>query len=170
MQSVSSTDDTDNPARQAQQSVKDLMTRQLDDRSTMAGEQVAALGQAMREMGTRLRSNGNEAPARISEEAAMRVERMGHYLRDTDGRRILTDIEDVGRGRPWLLAAAGMTAGVLGARFLKASRRNDGTRTTSRGNRIDIRPGADAASAWEPPPAGPAPQETRDAITPGASA
>lgn len=165
-QYISSTDETESPARQANQSVKEQMTRQLDDRSTMVGQQVAALGQAMRDMGTQLRSNGNDAPARMSEQAASRVERLGRYLRDTDGRRILTDIEDVGRGRPWLLAAAGMTAGVLAARFLKASRRNGG----ARGGRIDIRPGADSAAAWEPPPPAPAPQETREAITPRAPA
>jgi hypothetical protein len=107
--------------------VSDQVRRQLDQRSTTAGEQVAAMGRAIRDMGGQLRSQGNEAPARVSEEAAERVERLGRYLRDADGRRIMADIEDFGHRQPWVVAAAGLTVGAMAARFLKASSRDSAT-------------------------------------------
>jgi hypothetical protein len=115
-------------ARRAGTSIQDQVRRQLGDRSAAAGEQAVAIGRAMRDMSGQLRSQGNEGAARVSEEAADRAERLGRYMRDADGGQILGDAEDFGRRRPWVIAALGVTAGVVAARFLKASSRNGGRR------------------------------------------
>src|SRR5256885_3107362 len=119
-------------AQRAGASVRDQVTRQLDDRSTAAGEQVAAMARAMREMGGQLRSQGNDGPARVSEEAAERVERLGRYMHEADGRRIMADVEDFGRRQPWVIAAAGLTARAVAARVLKGTRR-EGARAAGAG-------------------------------------
>jgi ElaB/YqjD/DUF883 family membrane-anchored ribosome-binding protein len=74
--------------------------RQLDDRSTHAGEEVTT--------------------------AAEPVERLGRYLTEADGNRLLRDAEQFARRRPWVAVMGGATLGFLVARFIKASNTGDG--------------------------------------------
>ena len=89
-----------------------------------------------------LRSQGNDLTAALTEQVAVRAERLGRYLRETDGRQILDDVQGFAREQPWLVAALGLAAGVALARLLKASAR--------------------MRSGQGP---GPAPQEHRDRLT-----
>jgi hypothetical protein len=52
---------------------------------------------------------------------ARRADDLGSYLKSADADRILGDVEDFARRRPWLTAAAGALAGLAASRFLKAS-------------------------------------------------
>ena len=96
---------------------------EVDRRSTQAGEQVRSVADAARRTGDTLRNEGNERPARLVEQAAERIERLGGYLEETDGDRLLRDIEDFGRRQPWVAAAVGAALGFFAARFVKASSR-----------------------------------------------
>jgi ElaB/YqjD/DUF883 family membrane-anchored ribosome-binding protein len=118
---------------QAGQKVKEVrgqagetVRRQLDTRSTQAGEQVSATADAMRKVGQQLRQDGKETPARFADQAAEPVERLGRYLTEADGQRILRDAEQLARRRPWVTAIGGATVGFLIARFLKASSAGSG--------------------------------------------
>ena len=102
-------------------SVRSRLGAEVDTRSTAAGEQVGAMGQAMRGMSEQLRSQGSHLPARLTDEVADRAERLGGYLRESDAERILGDIEDFGRRQPWIMATGGVLLGAAAARFLKAS-------------------------------------------------
>ena len=97
------------------------MREQVDSRSTQAGEQVRSLADAMRRTGETLRNDGNEAPAKMTDVAAERAERLGGYLTESDADRIFRDVEDFARRQPWLVAAGGFVLGFLGSRLLKAS-------------------------------------------------
>jgi hypothetical protein len=94
---------------------------QVDRQSTTAGHQVQAIGEALRRSSTQLRSEGKQAPASVLEQVAGRAESLGEYLERADGNRILGDVESFARRRPWLTGVAGLTAGFLASRFLKAS-------------------------------------------------
>jgi len=94
---------------------------EVDERSTRAGEQVEAVGQALKRTSEQLRSEGKETPAHAIEQAAQKVEDLGSYLRSADADRILDDVESFARRRPWLTAASGAVAGFLASRFVKAS-------------------------------------------------
>ena len=61
------------------------------------------------------------AGARYAEQAADRAERLGGYLHEADGDRILRDVEDFGRRRPWAVVAGGLALGFMASRLLKAS-------------------------------------------------
>ncbi len=113
-------------ARQVRSSVQSRVRQEVDVRSTAVGERMDAASQAMRSMGGELRSQGNDLPARLTEEAADRAERLGRYLREADADRMIFDVEDFARRRPWVVVAAGLAVGMAAARFLKASgqRRN----------------------------------------------
>jgi hypothetical protein len=74
-----------------------------------------------RSVAEELRKQGKEAPARYVEQAADRAERAGDWLRDSDGDRILGDVEDFARRNPWAVAAGGLLLGFAASRLLKAS-------------------------------------------------
>ena len=95
--------------------------QQLDGRSTQAGEQVSATADAFRRVGQQLRQEGNTTPAQYAERAAEPIERVGRYLTEADGERLLRDAEQFARRRPWVAVAGGAVVGFLVARFIKAS-------------------------------------------------
>lgn len=94
---------------------------QVDQRSTQAGQETRAIGQALRRSSQQLRTEGKDTPARIVEQVAERADRLGGYLESTDANRLLRDVEDFARSRPWLTGAAAAAVGLLASRFLKAS-------------------------------------------------
>src|SRR4051812_2732537 len=104
-------------AGQAQSRVRD----QVDQRSTQAGERVSSTADDLRGVGEELRNRGNEPAANVAEQAASRVEQLGSYLEDSDGAKILSDLEDLARRQPLLTLAGGAVLGLAAARFLKAS-------------------------------------------------
>jgi hypothetical protein len=108
-----------NVASQAQNRIRE----QVDQRSTEVGERVGNTAQDIRSVGEELHNQGKEGPAKVADQAADRIERAGSYLRDSDSDRILNDIEDFGRQRPWAVLAGAVVVGVAAARFLKASSR-----------------------------------------------
>jgi ElaB/YqjD/DUF883 family membrane-anchored ribosome-binding protein len=97
------------------------LREQVNRQSTTAGDQLHALGKALRRSSGELRSEGKGAPATVVEQAGQRAETLGGYLRDADADRILHDVESFARQRPWLTGAAGVLAGFLASRFVKAS-------------------------------------------------
>ena len=108
-------------AKQAKAQATDRLRQQLDQRSTQAGDQVAGQASDIRTVAEQLREQGKDKPAQLAEQAADRVERVGSYLRDSDSDRILGDVEDFARQRPWAVVAGGMALGFAASRFLKAS-------------------------------------------------
>ncbi|HEX6676507.1 MAG TPA: hypothetical protein VF486_15960 [Actinomycetes bacterium] len=94
---------------------------QVDQRSTKAGERLAGAGADARSIAEELRRQGKDAPARMVDQVAGQAERLGDYLIDASGDRVLRDVEDFARSKPWALAAGGLVLGFAGSRFLKAS-------------------------------------------------
>jgi hypothetical protein len=121
-------DDMKSRAQEAQQQVKQTaqtrIREQVDTRSTQAGEQVSAAAQALRTAGSSLQDEGQDAPARATEQLAGYAERVGDYLTKTDGERLLRDAEDFGRRQPLAAIGLGLVAGIAAARLLKASSRS----------------------------------------------
>jgi hypothetical protein len=96
----------------------------LDQRTTEAGGQARQAARALRQSGLQMRTQADgkgEQVAQAAEWAADRVERLGGYLEQASGARLLGDAEDFARRRPWLVAGAGLIAGLAASRFLKAS-------------------------------------------------
>jgi hypothetical protein len=108
-------------AQQAAGQAKDQIRTQVDQRSTQAGEQVSQQASDIRTVAEQLREQGKDGPAKVAEQAADRIERIGSYLKESDSDRILGDVEDFARQRPMAVAAGGIALGLLASRFLKAS-------------------------------------------------
>jgi len=108
-------------AQEAGTKAKDKLRDQVDQRSTQAGERVGSTAQDVRSVAEELRKQGKDQPARLAEQAADRAERLGGYLKESDADRILRDVEDFGREKPWAVALGGLAVGFAASRFLKAS-------------------------------------------------
>jgi vacuolar-type H+-ATPase subunit H len=119
-------------ASSAKEQVGDRLSRLVQDRSTETGEQAIRIADSIRQSVGSMREQGQDAPARMAEQAADRVQALGLYLRDNDGDHILRDVEDFARRQPLAVAAGAFALGFLGARFLKASsaRRQESQPTT----------------------------------------
>jgi ElaB/YqjD/DUF883 family membrane-anchored ribosome-binding protein len=111
-------------AREAAGNAQESVRQQIDDRSTQAGERVASTAQDLRSVGEELRKQGKDTPAKLADRAAEQTEKVGSYLKENGPDRMLEDVEDFGRQRPWAVLAGGAAVGILAARFLKASSRN----------------------------------------------
>jgi hypothetical protein len=108
-------------AREAAGQARGRMSGEVDRRSTQAGEQVTSNASDARSVADELRKQGKDTPARYVEQAADRAERLGGYLQESDGDRILRDVEDFARRNPWAVAAGGLVLGFAASRMLKAS-------------------------------------------------
>jgi hypothetical protein len=123
-------------AQEATDQARGRVRDEVDRRSTEAGEQATSVADAIRQASRQLREQGKDQAAKPMEQAAQRVESAGQWLRDSDGDRILRDVEDFGRRNPLAVAAGGLAIGFALSRLLKASStdryRNSGT--TGRGD------------------------------------
>jgi hypothetical protein len=107
--------------QQAGGQAKDKLREQVDQRSTQAGERVGSTAHDVRSVAEELRKQGKDQPAKLADQAADRVERVGSYLQESDADRILRDVEDFGRQKPWAVVLGGLALGFAASRFLKAS-------------------------------------------------
>ena len=107
--------------QEARQQAKSRMQQTVDERSTEVGEQVVSAADAVRPVADKLRSQGQDAPARVVEQATERAQRVGSKLRDENADQLLSEIEDMARRQPWAVVAGGIALGFAAARFLKAS-------------------------------------------------
>jgi hypothetical protein len=108
-------------AGQAARQARGRLRGQVDQRSTEAGERLAGTAADARSVAEELRRQGKDAPARLVEQAAGQADRAAAYLKTASGDRILRDVEDFARGKPWAVAAGGLALGFAASRFLKAS-------------------------------------------------
>lgn len=108
-------------ASEAKVRARDRLREQIDTRSTETGEQISRTASALRQTAQQLRGEDREPQARVLEQIAGHSERFGRYLAESDGNRLLSDIERLARRQPWLVGSGGAVLGFLGARFMKAS-------------------------------------------------
>jgi hypothetical protein len=107
--------------RNASGQARDRVRSQVDERSTQMGQQVTTQAGDLRTVADQLREQGKDSPARMVEQVADRAERAGSWLTESDADRILGDVEDFARSKPWAVAAGAMALGFAASRVLKAS-------------------------------------------------
>ena len=108
-------------AKEAAGEARGRVREEVDRRSTEIGGRVGSSAGDARSVAEELRKQGKDTPARYVEQAADRAERLGSYLERSDGERIVRDVEDFARRKPWAVAAGGLALGFAASRMLKAS-------------------------------------------------
>ncbi len=119
---------------QLSSTARDWVQQEADQRTTAIGSQARTIADAMRETSSRLNDDGQSQAARMTDMVADRVDQAASYLEQTDGERLMRDVQDMARRNPWAFAAGGLLVGFAASRFMKASRSNeyDSTYTTTR--------------------------------------
>lgn len=108
-------------AAQAGQQAKDRVRGQVDERSTEFGHRATGTADDLRSVSEQLRAQGKHQPAQLADQLADRADQAGRYLKDSDADRLLHDLEDFGRQRPWAVIAGGLAVGFVASRFLKST-------------------------------------------------
>lgn len=117
-------EEVSNVAGQARDQVQGLVTQQ----KVRVADQLGSLAGALRDTGTQLGQNlGNQPGNNLLDlggyagKAAEQVDRLSSYLRDRELGEVVRDAETFARRRPELFLGGTFLAGLLLARFLKAS-------------------------------------------------
>ncbi len=106
---------------QIKDKARGMIIDQIDRRTTDLGNTVSEHVSNLRNMSETLRGQGQPATAVLLDTAASRLDTLSNYLRNTDGDRIVHDLESIARSQPLATAAVGFAGGLVAARLLKAS-------------------------------------------------
>lgn len=128
-------------AGKATDQAKSRVRDQVDQRSTDFGGRAKGTADDLRSVGEQLRNQGKDQPAKLADQAAERIQQAGDYLERSDADRLLNDLEDFGRKRPWAVIAGGLAIGFAASRLLKTSSSERYQRSSAAG-----RPGATGAA------------------------
>jgi len=128
-------------AGQAKDQAKEVANQARDHVQSLVGEQknqaadrLGSLAEALREAGRKL-NEGQQAGefGQYADRAAQQLERLSGYLRDHELRDFVRDTETFARRRPEVFLGGTLIAGLMLARFLKASSPNEGYDGRDRG-------------------------------------
>jgi hypothetical protein len=108
-------------AQEGAERAREGLRGQVDQRSTQAGQQVRRQSEDIRSVAQQLREQGKDGPAKLADQAADRAQKVGSWLEESDGDRILGDAEDFARRNPWAIALGGLVLGFAASRVLRAS-------------------------------------------------
>ncbi|HEV2738792.1 MAG TPA: hypothetical protein VGU66_09455 [Candidatus Elarobacter sp.] len=116
------TTDVRETAQNAVNQGKSFLGKQVDERSTVIGQQIGSLAQDLRNVGDQLRESGTAGGAAgYVDQGAELVDKLATYLQGADSDRLIGDLEDYARRQPWAIAGAALVLGFAASRFLKTS-------------------------------------------------
>jgi hypothetical protein len=107
--------------RQARESA----TSSLNDSRSQAADRVGGIADAVRSTSRQLREDHQEKVADLTDSLADQVDRLSAYLRDRNLTDVREDLERFARRQPAVAVGVALALGMLGARFIKSSRRAD---------------------------------------------
>lgn len=98
------------------------VTKQLEARTADSGRRIKTTAETMRTVAEQLRNDSNTAVAAdLAERGADLIDRVGSYIEETPLDRMMADAEALSRRQPWIVAGAGIAAGILASRLLKST-------------------------------------------------
>jgi hypothetical protein len=119
-------------ARQAKDKVMDQARTTIRDARDRAGstlaqsrrqaaDQIVGIGSAFRRTGETLRGEDQTRFADVADNVARQMDRVADYLRESDGRIMARDLEQLARRQPALVFAGAFVLGLAASRFFKSS-------------------------------------------------
>jgi hypothetical protein len=110
-------------ARTGLRQARDQAGSSLADSRRQAAGQVGEIAKALHRTGEHLRGENQARIAGLADSLAERVDRVGRYLEQAEAKAVARDLENLSRRQPGLVFGAAFALGLLGARFLKSSKR-----------------------------------------------
>jgi hypothetical protein len=102
--------------------VRDKATSQLNEQKTRATDSLGNVAQAVRQSTQHLREQQYDTVAQFVERAADQIERFSNHLRERDLNQLVGEAQRFARQQPAVFIGSSFAAGMLAARFIKASR------------------------------------------------
>jgi hypothetical protein len=100
------------------------MSSLAESRDEFAG-QIEAVADAFRRTGSHLNAENQRRMAGLTESVARQADQVARYVRDFDPRTARDDLAGLARRQPALVFGGALALGLLGARFIKSSKRRD---------------------------------------------
>ena len=97
----------------------DIGFQRVDQGREQVAEGIGQLAGTIRQVSTDLGTN-QPMIADVAATAADQAERIGQYLRETDAKQIITNVEDLARRQPILFLGGAFVLGLVASRLLKA--------------------------------------------------
>jgi ElaB/YqjD/DUF883 family membrane-anchored ribosome-binding protein len=95
---------------------------QLQNRTAESGRRIRTTARTLRSVAQDLRSDANTVgAAHLAELGADMIDRFGSYVETTDIQTMVSDAERFSREQPWIVATAGIAAGLLASRLIKST-------------------------------------------------
>ena len=105
--------------------VKEQATAQLSSQKDRATEGLGTVASAVRQTTQSLRDQQHDAVAGYVEQAADQIERFSERLKNKDVTELLNDAQQLARRQPAIFIGGAFALGLVGARFLKSSSKDD---------------------------------------------
>ena len=109
----------------------DVGLKQADRGREMAAEGIDKVAQTVRRLSTDMQTDQPQI-ANAALTAADQAEKVANYLRQTDARQIIGNVEDVARRQPLIFLGGAFLLGVAASRFIKAAAGDRGAPTGQR--------------------------------------
>jgi predicted transcriptional regulator len=106
---------------QVKDQVKDRAASQLKQQKERVTARLGNVADAVRQSSQQLRDEHQDAVAQIVDRAADQLDRLSNHLRERDIGELVDDAQRLARQQPALFIGSSFAAGLLAARFIKAS-------------------------------------------------
>jgi len=111
-------------ARNTLQQARDRARSSLGESKGQVADQFSTIADALRRTTEHLRLEDQQRIAGLTETVARQVDQVANYLRNKDARAMRADLENLARRQPAIVLGGALVLGLIGARFLKSSRRD----------------------------------------------
>ena len=99
-----------------------FFTKQIESRTAESGRRIRTTAQTLRTVADELRDDPATSPAAdFADRGAEVIERIGSYVEQTPLTQMIADAEQFSHEQPWVVASAGIAAGMLAARLVKST-------------------------------------------------
>jgi hypothetical protein len=105
--------------------VKEQATAQLSSQKDRATQGLGTVASAVRQTTQSLRDQQHDAVAGYVEQAADQIERFSERLKNKDVTELLNDAQQLARRQPAIFIGGAFALGLVGARFLKSSSKDE---------------------------------------------
>lgn len=110
-------------ARTTLEQARDRASSSLGESKNQFADQFGTIADALRRTTEHLRSEDQQRIAGLTDTMARQVEQVADYLRTKDAAAMRNDLENLARRQPAMVLGGALVLGLIGARFLKSSRR-----------------------------------------------
>ncbi|MGZ8399321.1 MAG: hypothetical protein ACXWWN_09805 [Gemmatimonadales bacterium] len=110
-------------AKNTLQQARERASSSLGESKSQVAEQFGTMAEALRRTTEHLRAEDQQRIAGLTDTVARQVDQVANYLRNKDASAMRADLENLARRQPALMIGGALVLGLIGARFLKSSKR-----------------------------------------------